>query len=171
MIYAVRGYEPLAAVVMVDFVKTQNPAFDAEWANLYYELCPIAGIRTVMAFAQAIHETGYFRYTGDAQPEWNNPCGLGVGSAPLIRNGVEVPNSSNCKFPTREAGVRAHLGHMSVYVTPYEARGFCEHDPRHVPHRGLQNDIRHFGGPGRWAPSVTYGERVARIADALLWAR
>lgn len=157
--------------MLTDFARAVNPDFDPEWAQLYYELSPIAGIRTVMSFAQAIHETGYFRFQGDARPEWNNPCGLGVGSNPIVRNGIEVPNSANCVFATREEGVRAHLGHMSVYVSPHEVAGFCAFDPRHVGHRGLANDIRAFGGAGRWAPSPEYGFRVAQKADALLWAR
>lgn len=166
MIYAVRGYEVIRSLQMVDFVRERNPMFDTEWARLYYELCPIAGVRTSIAFGQAIHETGWFLFSGRAQADWNNPCGLGVGSKPLIRNGVVVPNSADCRFLTKEEGVRAHLGHLSVYVAPHEVPGFCEIDPRHVGHRNLENDIRRFGGV--WAPSPEYGNAVARMADSVL---
>lgn len=177
MTRAVLGYEPIAALRLVAFVIEHAPgplpSTVALWAELYAELAPIAGIRPTIAFAQAIHETGWFKFTGDAREEWNNPCGLGVGSNPILDLApvgtvrVPRPNSSNCRFATREDGVRAHLGHLGVYFAPHDLSGFCDRDPRHVAHRRLENSTRMLGGPGRWAPSTTYGDRVYALAAAI----
>lgn len=175
MIFAVLGYEPLDREQLLRYVR-DHAAMSAtpeiiQWADAYTELAPIAGVRTSIAWVQACHETGFFTYHGDAKPEWNNPCGLGVGAAPLVRLGVEVPNSANCRFQTKAEGVRAHLGHLAVYFAPYEVSGFCEWDPRHiVPHKRLPNDVREIGGVGRWAPNTAYGPDRAREAFELLVA-
>lgn len=167
MIYAVLGYEPIDWVVLAAYAERGAVPALVEWAKLYADLCPVAGVRTSVAWAQACHETGRFTYPGDALPSWNNPCGLGVGSRPLIRGGVEVPNSADCKFATKELGARAHLGHLAgVYFSPFELKGFCENDPRHVPHRNLENDGRKLGG--LWAPNVEYGSLILTKAMAVL---
>ena len=44
----------------------------------YYEEGRREGIRPDVAFAQALKETGFFRYGGDVVPEQNNYCGLGT---------------------------------------------------------------------------------------------
>jgi hypothetical protein len=172
VIVAVLGYEPTPALRLIDYARSRAPVAGdalAEWASLYAELAPVAGVRTAIAWAQALKETDYFRFTGRAQPDWNNPCGLGVGSQPLIRDGVAVPNSADCRFATRELGVRAHLGHLIVYVgAPYDVSGFCDADPRHVAHRRFQNSARELGGPGRWAPAADYGETIIAAAALIL---
>ena len=150
MNYAVLAHDPR-------ILKT-NEAVQVEWAELYMRLCPVAGIRTAIAYAQACHETNYFRFTGIARPEWQNPAGLGVTGAPDAGN----------RFPTKEAGVRAHLGHLLWYVGHYHPEaGFCSYDQRHFGwlggHKHLENDIRQLNG--RWAvPGGNYGERITEIA-------
>ena len=124
-----------------------------EWAALYERLCPVAGIRTSYAWAQACHETGRFTYQGTARPEWNNPAGLGVTGAADVGN----------RFATKEEGARAHLGHLLWYFGyPHPVTGFCEKDQRHFgAHWNLENDGSQLGGANargtKWAPSPTYG--------------
>ncbi|MBA3432029.1 MAG: glucosaminidase domain-containing protein [Actinobacteria bacterium] len=153
---AVLGHDPR-------ILKT-NEAAQVEWAELYMRLCPVAGIRTVIAYAQAVHETNYFRFTGQANASWNNPAGLGVSGAIDPDTGAYIGN----RFSTKEAGVRAHLGHLLWYFGHYHPEaGFCATDQRHFGwlggHKHLENDIRQLNG--RWAvPGGNYGERIATIA-------
>lgn len=160
---AVLGYEPLTDHHVWQYLlqtPTLMPGEGWEYATLYVRLCPIAGIRTSIALAQAIHETGYFRFQGIARAEWNNPAGLGVTGGEGIGN----------RFPTKEVGVRAHLGHLLWYFSPHHpVAGFCEHDQRHFGwnggHKNLENDITSLSG--RWAPSSNYGLALAQLADLI----
>lgn len=131
-------------------------------------LCPVAGIRTALAWAQACHETAYFRFPGMAQASWNNPAGIGVTGAPDAGN----------RFASKEDGVRAHLGHLLWYFGwNHPVKGFCEYDPRHEGilgfggHKKLENDIRQLDGrwavPGRGVVNGvpwSYGTRLAHLA-------
>lgn len=146
MIYAVLGYEPIDFEILQAYAGARPVV--TEWASLYARLCPVAGIRTSFAWAQACHETGLFTYGGTAQPEWNNPAGLGVTGAEGVGN----------RFSTKEEGVRAHLGHLLWYFCPHALHiaGFCDRDQRHFgEHKRLENDGTVLGG--KWAPAATYG--------------
>ncbi len=46
--------------------------------DYYYAEAGLEGIRPDLAFAQALHETGNFRYGGDVISLQNNYCGLGT---------------------------------------------------------------------------------------------
>lgn len=129
----------------------------ADWANLYLEQGPHAGVRAEIAFAQALKETNHFQFTGIARPEWNNPAGLGVTGAPDVGN----------RFATKRDGVIAHLQHLLMYFTPAHTP-YCtpQVDQRHFAHRGYPNDITQLDG--RWAvPGVGYGQSIAAIAAGL----
>lgn len=169
MTYAVLGYEVISEQRLLSFGLARNPNMNPGWASAYAELCPMAGIRTSIAFGQACHETGFFAYQGTAKPEWNNPAGLGVTGAPDIGN----------RFLSQAEGVRAHLGHLLWYFGHYHPEsGFCDMDQRHPGlinggHKNLPNDIRELGGNRndgkgiRWAPAATYGAIVYTVASKL----
>ena len=61
---------------MEQFVQIVNPAA-IELANFYVNLGNDYGMRGDIAFAQAILETDYFRFTGVVKSHQNNFCGLG----------------------------------------------------------------------------------------------
>lgn len=73
----------------------------------YYEEGAREGIRPDVAFAQALKETGFFRYGGDVIPEQNNFCGLGT-------TGGGVKGEF---FATPQLGVRAHIQHLLAYTS------------------------------------------------------
>ena len=58
-----------------------------------------------MAFAQALNETGYFRYGGTVTPDQNNYCGLGTTNAVV----------KGAHFASARMGVRAHIQHLLAY--------------------------------------------------------
>ena len=127
----------------------------------YYEEGAREGIRPDVAFAQALKETGFFRYGGDVIPEQNNYCGLGT-------TGGGVKGEF---FATPQMGVRAHIQHLLAYsstrrpLTPII-------DPRYDIVRnayggqtlGNWNDLN-----GRWAvPGRHYGQEIISMFQSIL---
>jgi len=127
----------------------------------YYEEGKREGIRPDVAFAQALKETGFFRYGGDVIPEQNNYCGLGT-------TGGGVKGEF---FSTPQLGVRAHIQHLLAYsstrmpTTPVV-------DPRYGLVRqaygsrtlGTWQDLN-----GRWAvPGRYYGQEILSMFRDIL---
>ncbi|HHV44006.1 MAG TPA: hypothetical protein GXX57_05005 [Firmicutes bacterium] len=96
-------------------------------ADLYYDIAPEYGIRPDVALAQAVKETGAFRFDGIVQAWQNNFCGLGAtgtpsdGNTPL--NGADPTQvrfqAGICGaiFTSAAAGVEAHIQHLYAYAT------------------------------------------------------
>jgi N-acetyl-anhydromuramyl-L-alanine amidase AmpD len=133
--------------------------------SIYWLLAPRAGIVTEVAYAQSLHETGGYLFPGRAKSSWNNPAGIGVGAS---------SGAIDCHFPTWEAGIRAHLGHLLAYYLPVgtpHVAGFCTEDPRHFAHRGYPNDLAQLTGlwavPGRDSQGRTYHGQIGLIIDKI----
>lgn len=87
-------------------ILSNNSAFDVEIAKSFFKLAPKYGIDPMMAIAQSILETGWFKYAGSAvTADQHNYCGLGVTST-----GVK-----GAAFKTIEDGVTAQLQHLFAY--------------------------------------------------------
>ena len=127
----------------------------------YYEEAGREGIRPDVAFAQALKETGFFRYGGDVVPEQNNFCGLGTTGGG-VKGGY---------FPTAQLGVRAHIQHLLAYsstrkpLTPLV-------DPRYDIVRKVYGSrilTRWSDLNGRWAvPGYYYGQEILAMFKAIL---
>nr|WP_164669938.1 N-acetylmuramoyl-L-alanine amidase [Virgibacillus doumboii] len=104
--YAIMGKTFLSPELMNQYVKEVNA--DAVELGIYYlTFGEYYGIRGDIAFAQAMHETDYLRFTGVVQPEQNNYCGLGATG----------PDNPGASFDTPRDGVLAHLQHLFAYAT------------------------------------------------------
>ena len=122
---------------------------------IYYKLAPKRNIAPDVLVAQAMVETGYGRYGGDARP-WNmagiKKGGI-VGDAP---RDFERP-------PTAYAGVRMHVNHMAAY-TGKKPIG-KPHD-RFSDARAAQKArgywLRNIGqlGGGIWATDDNYDDKI-----------
>jgi hypothetical protein len=129
--------------------------------DYYYLEGGIEGIRPDLAFAQALHETGNFRYGGDVIPWQNNYCGLGTTG-----NGVK-----GAWFPSAEIGVRAQIQHLLAYTTTRPPVMEIV-DPRYT----LVKSTEKFGQAltwtdlnGKWAvPGKTYGQMILKIHENIL---
>ena len=87
-------------------ILSNNADFDVEIAKAFFKLAPKYGIDPMMAIAQSILETGWFKYAGSAvTADQHNYCGLGVTST-----GVK-----GAEFATIEDGVTAQLQHLFAY--------------------------------------------------------
>ena len=127
-----------------------------ELVSYYYEEGAREGIRPDVAFAQALKETGYFRYGGTVTPDQNNYCGLGTTSSTV--KGVY--------FSSARLGVRAHIQHLLAYAsTRHPAEPVV--DPRYTLVRSIYgnntlNTWRDLNG--RWAvPGHTYGQSIMEL--------
>ena len=132
-----------------------------EIVSYYYEEGAREGIRPDVAFAQALKETGFFKYGGDVIPEQNNYCGLGT-------TGGGVKGEF---FATPQMGVRAHIQHLLAYsstrrpLTPII-------DPRYDIVRNTYGDrtLENWQDlNGRWAvPGKYYGQEILSMFKTIL---
>lgn len=87
-------------------ILSNNSDFDVDIAKKFFEISPIYGIDPIMAIAQSVVETGWFKYKGSAvKPEHHNYCGLGVTSTGI----------TGACFETIDDGVTAQLQHLYAY--------------------------------------------------------
>lgn len=113
---------------MVQFVKKVNPTFNEQIARTFLEVGKIYGVRGDIAFSQSIHETDYFRFTGDVKPYQNNFAGIGATGG----------GKQGHSFPTIKEGVTAQIQHLFAYASTSDIP-HGEHlvDPRfHLVKRG-----------------------------------
>ena len=155
-------------------ILSNNSGFDVEIAKAFWKLAPKYHIDPMMAIAQSILETGWFKYAGSAvKAEQHNYCGLGVTS-----NGVE-----GGKFDTIEDGVTAQLQHLFAYGSK-DALDETIIDPRFkYVTRGIAPYWQQLAG--RWAcpgydkntydtpekamaANNTYGQKIRTIYNQLI---
>ena len=157
-------------------ILSKNPTFDIEIAKTFFNLAPRYQIDPLMAIAQSILETGWFKYGQSAvTPDQHNYCGLGV-----VTNGVK-----GASFNTIEDGVTAQLQHLFAYgcktVLPSDEDIL---DPRFsLVTRGVATYWQQLAG--RWAcpgydttkyaipadamaAGNTYGQKIRDIYDRLV---
>ena len=132
-----------------------------ELVAYYYEEGAREGIRPDVAFAQALKETGFFRYGGTVTPDQNNYGGLGTTSTEI----------KGAYFATSQIGVRAHIQHLLAYAsTRRPVRPVV--DPRYNLVRNVYGTIT-LGNwqdlNGRWAvPGDSYGQSILSMFRAIL---
>ena len=132
-----------------------------ELVRYYYEEGEREEIRPDLAFAQAIKETGFFRYGGTVTPDQNNYCGLGTTSA-SVKGGY---------FATPQIGVRAQIQHLMAYCTTRLPQTAIV-DPRYwLVRESYGDDVKRTWPElnGRWAvPGPDYGESIMFILSQIL---
>ena len=150
----------------VDYLLSVNPypeisVTPRELVAYYYEEGAREGIRPDVAFAQALKETGFFRYGGTVTPDQNNYCGLGTTSASV----------KGAYFATSQIGVRAHIQHLLAYASTREPIQPVV-DPRYSLVRNVYgtNTLGHWEDlNGRWAvPGDSYGQSILSMFRAIL---
>ncbi|KMJ58175.1 sporulation protein [Bacillus sp. LL01] len=155
---SIEGKTVMKAYELDAFAKTINP--NAPLLGEYYiELGEAYKIRGDIAFAQAIHETNYFRFTGIVKPQQNNYAGIGA-------TGGEVRGAT---FSTPEEGVLAHIQHLFAYANrdPLPST-YPKVDPRfNLVTRGIAPGWIDLNG--RWAvPGTQYGQLILKIYEKML---
>ena len=129
--------------------------------SYYYKEGAREGVRPDVAFAQALKETGFFRYGGTVTPDQNNYCGLGTTSATV----------KGAYFASSELGVRAHIQHLLAYASTRRPTSPLV-DPRYDLVRstyGARTLDTWTDLNGRWAvPGHTYGQSILQLFRDIL---
>ena len=127
----------------------------------YYEEGMREGVRPDVAFAQALKETGFFRYGGTVTPDQNNYCGLGTTSATV----------KGIYFTDPKMGVRAHIQHLLAYSSTRRPSTEIV-DPRYNIVRkayGANTLKKWYDLNGRWAvPGKGYGQEILSMFRDIL---
>ena len=138
-------------------------------ALLYLQVGQQYGIRGDIAFFQAAHETGWWRFGGLVTPEQNNYCGLGAtgrtATADEPLRGANparvwfVEGRHGAFFDTPATGIEAQLQHLYAYVTTQDLPlGVDQLSPRYaMVKKGIAPNWEDLGG--KWAvPGYPRGE-------------
>lgn len=155
---SILGETILSPYLMDQFAKKYNP--QALSLGTYYSRFGEAyGIRGDVAFAQALHETDYFRFTGDVKKEQNNFAGIGATGN----------NERGASFATPEQGVLAHIQHLYAYASSAPlSSDYPLVDPRfHLVQRGSAKNWLDLNG--KWAvPGTNYGQSILSLYNNML---
>jgi len=155
---SILGPTLLSPELMNAFAKKVNPNA-VEVGNYYLTFGDYYGIRGDVAFAQALHETNYFRFTGIVKPEQNNFAGLAATGQ----------GNSGASFKTPEEGVLAHLQHLYAYAAtnPFPAK-YPLVDPRfNLVTRGSAPTWTALNG--KWAvPGSNYGQSIIDLYGKMI---
>ncbi|MET3727912.1 N-acetylmuramoyl-L-alanine amidase [Fictibacillus halophilus] len=153
----IQGSSLLSAEEMDRFVKKVNPNAPSV-AALYVQIGQVYGVRGDVAFAQAIQETGYFRFEGNVKASQNNYAGIGA-----------TGKNESAVFKTPQEGVLAHIQHLFAYSStqPLPSQ-YPMVDPRfQYVQRGSAVTWAQLNG--KWAiPGTTYSTMILDIYKKML---
>ncbi|WP_236633782.1 MULTISPECIES: glucosaminidase domain-containing protein [unclassified Exiguobacterium] len=154
------GASTLTPQQMADYVKAKNPrtvrlhgVTVEELAKLFVIIGAKEGVRGDVAFAQALKETGYFRYGGDVLPKQHNYSGIGT-----VGKGVK-----GHFFRSPHQGVTAQIQHLKAYASK-EALNSTRVDPRfHYVKRGSATTWPALHRKWAMQPKGNYGTEILSI--------
>lgn len=150
----------------VNYLLSVNPSPNIsvsprELVSYYYEEGAREGIRPDVAFAQALKETGFFRYGGTVTADQNNYCGLGTTSSDV----------KGAYFSSAKLGVRAQIQHLLAYASTRQPSEPVV-DPRYSLVRssyGSRTLSSWSDLNGRWAvPGYSYGQSIMSMFREML---
>lgn len=152
------GSGNLSVSALEAFLRSVNPEALRQFPDiveLYLEEAAIEGVNPDVAFAQALLETDYFRFSSKNKPIQNNFGGLGA-----IGGSGEGATFSNAR-----EGVRAQIQHLKAYANrePLVKKIV---DPRfRFVARGSAPRVELLSN--RWSADPMYGEKVLAILRRL----
>ena len=135
-------------------------------AEIFLEEGKAEGVRGDVAFAQSLHETGYFKFGGIVLPSQNNYAGIGA------LNGNATGQAAT--FPDPRTGVRAQIQHLKAYASTEPLVNTCV-DPRFsLVARGSAPYVEWLGaadnpnGKGWAVPGSGYGANVVKLLSQIM---
>ncbi len=137
-----------------------------ELAAIFLEEGEAEGIRGDVAWAQSLHETGFFQFGGIVLPEQNNYGGIGA------LNGNSQGQAATFSDP--RTGVRAQIQHLKAYASTESLVNACV-DPRFsLVARGAAPFVEWLGaadnpqGKGWAYPGAGYGAKITALLGNIL---
>lgn len=128
------------------------------FCQMYCEEAAAEGVRPEVAFVQAMKETGWLQYGGDASIEQFNFAGIGT-------TGGGVPGNS---YPDVRTGIRAQIQHLKAYATTDPLNQECVDERYEYVTRGAAPYVEWLGqnenpqGTG-WATAENYGYSIVEM--------
>ena len=168
----IMGTAQATAQQMALYCRSRNPAPQITGCSLealaqtFLTEGKAEGVRGDVAFAQSLHETGYFQFGGIVQPNQNNFAGIGA------LNGSAAGQAAS--FPDVVTGVRAQIQHLKAYASTEPLKNACV-DPRFgLVTRGCAPYVEWLGaednpeGKGWAVPGRGYGASVLAMLHGIL---
>lgn len=169
---AIMGKAQATAQQMALFCRSKNSAPQLtscsleQLAEMFIEEGEAEGVRGDVAFAQSLHETGYFKFGGIVLPTQNNYAGIGA------LNGNATGQAAS--FPDPRTGVRAQIQHLKAYASTEALANECV-DPRFsLVARGVAPYVEWLGaadnpqGCGWAVPGAGYGANIVRLLGQIM---
>ena len=168
----IMGKAKASAQQMALFARSKNaepqlPACSLEQlVQFFLEEGEAEGVRGDVAFAQSLHETGFFKYGGIVLPTQNNYAGIGA------LNGNAKGQAAT--FPDPRTGVRAQIQHLKAYASKAALVNGCV-DPRFsLVTRGSAQYVEWLGasdnpnGKGWAVPGKGYGGKIVALLGQIM---
>lgn len=169
---AIMGKAQATAQQMALFCRSKNstPQLTScsleQLAEIFIEESEAEGVRGDVAFAQSLHETGYFKFGGIVLPTQNNYAGIGA------LNGNATGQAAS--FPDPRTGVRAQIQHLKAYASTEALVNECV-DPRFsLVARGVAPYVEWLGaadnpqGRGWAVPGAGYGANIVKLLGQIM---
>ena len=169
---AIMGKAQATAQQMALFCRSKNSAPQLtscsleQLAEMFIEEGEAKGVRGDVAFAQSLHETGYFKFGGIVLPTQNNYAGIGA------LNGNATGQAAS--FPDPRTGVRAQIQHLKAYASTEALVNECV-DPRFsLVARGVAPYVEWLGaadnpqGCGWAVPGAGYGANIVKLLGQIM---
>lgn len=169
---AIMGKAQATAQQMALFCRSKNSAPQLtscsleQLAEMFIEEGEAEGVRGDVAFAQSLHETGYFKFGGIVLPTQNNYAGIGA------LNGNATGQAAS--FPDPRTGVRAQIQHLKAYASAEALVNECV-DPRFsLVARGVAPYVEWLGaadnpqGCGWAVPGAGYGANIVKLLGQIM---
>lgn len=169
---AIMGKAQATAQQMALFCRSKNstPQLTScsleQLAEMFIEEGEAEGVRGDVAFAQSLHETGYFKFGGIVLLTQNNYAGIGA------LNGNATGQAAS--FPDPRTGVRAQIQHLKAYASTEALVNECV-DPRFsLVARGVAPYVEWLGaadnpqGRGWAVPGAGYGANIVKLLGQIM---
>ena len=142
-----------------------------EFCQIYYEEAQSENIRVEVAFAQAMHETGWLQFKGQVKIGQFNFAGLGATDG-----GASGADFSKYGTEGVRMGIRAQIQHLKAYasdtITEKTLANLCVDERFKYVTKGCAKYVEWLGqkenpqGLG-WATSIGYGNKIRFQIDSL----
>lgn len=172
--YPIMGSSDVTVEQMVSYYKASGEEYPEEtlskggadsietFCQMYYEEAAAEGVRAEVAFVQAMKETAWLQYGGDAKIEQYNFAGIGT-------TGGGVPGNSYADVRT---GIRAQIQHLKAYATEDVLAQECVDERYEYVKKGSAPYVEWLGqkenpqGAG-WATDENYGYSIVEMINKL----
>ena len=151
-------YEAQGVTYPSEMLKDGGAETIEEFCRIILEEASLEGVRAEVVYEQAMLETGWLQFQGDAQTQQYNFAGLGT-------TGGGVQGNS---YPDVRTGIRAQVQHLKAYACTDNLNESCVDARFDMVRRGSAPYVEWLGiqenpNGGGWAAGADYGSKLRRL--------